>query len=83
MVRSDAELGEFRDRALTLAAALDLDVEAWYLRVLADSRRTGEPVDLGALIRVYWELQRITRRHDLRDEWRQLADAFWENDAAA
>jgi hypothetical protein len=83
MVRSEAERGVFRERALTLADELGLDRRAWYLRVLADSQRAGQPADLGALVRAYWELQRVTGRTDLRDEWRRLADAFWENDAAA
>jgi hypothetical protein len=82
MVRSRTELDAFRDRALALAPELGLDPHAWYLRVLVASRSAGEPADLGALVRAYWELQRVTGRSDLRDEWRGLADAFWEIDAA-
>jgi hypothetical protein len=83
MVRTDAERGALRERALVLAAELGLDQQAWYLRVLEESRKAGSPADLGALVRAYWELQRVSGRAELRDEWRQLADAFWENDAAA
>lgn len=72
-----------RERALVLAAELGLDPSAWYLRVLSGTRDAGEPADLGALVRAYWELQRVTGRSDLRDEWRRLADAFWDTDAAA
>ena len=66
-----------RDRALTLAAELRIDPATWYLRVLEDSRSSGEEADLGALVRAYWELQRLTGRADLRDDWRRLADALW------
>ena len=82
MVRIETEREAFRERALVLAAELGLDPGAWYLRVLSESRRAGEPADLGALVRAYWELQRVTGRADLRDEWRRLADAFWDSDAA-
>jgi hypothetical protein len=82
MVRIETEREAFRERALVLAAELGLDPGAWYLRVLGESRRAGEPADLGALVRAYWELQRVTGRADLRDEWRRLADAFWDSDAA-
>jgi hypothetical protein len=82
MVHSRTELDAFRDRALALAPELGLDPNAWYLRVLAATRAAGEPTDLGALVRAYWELQRVTGRTDLRDDWRGLADAFWEIDAA-
>ena len=67
---------------LALAPDLGLDPNAWYLRVLTATRMAGEPADLGALVRAYWELQRVTGRTDLRDDWRGLADAFWEIDAA-
>jgi len=71
-----------RDRALTLSAELGIEPASWYLRVLEAGRVEGSEPDLGALIRVYWELQQVTGRADLRDEWRRLADAFWQNDAA-
>jgi hypothetical protein len=83
MVRTERERDAMRERALVLAAELELDPAAWYLRVLAATRDEGEPTDLGALVRAYWELQRVTGRTDLRDEWRRLADAFWDTDAAA
>jgi hypothetical protein len=83
MVRTGSEREAMRERALALAAELGLDPGTWYFRVLAESREEGEPVDLGALVRAYWELQRVTGRADLRDEWRRLADDFWETDAAA
>jgi hypothetical protein len=38
--------------------------------------------DLGALVRVYWELQRVTGRADLHDTWRSLADLLWSGEAA-
>jgi hypothetical protein len=77
MTRLETPTGEFRDRALVLAAELGLDSMSWYLRVLEESRTTGEDADLGALVRTYWELQRVTGRSDLRDEWRRLADLLW------
>jgi hypothetical protein len=82
MVRIETEKDAFRERALALASELGLDQRAWYLRVLEETRSAGEPADLGALVRTYWELQRVTGRADLRDEWRRLADAFWNSDAA-
>jgi hypothetical protein len=33
-------------------------------------------------VRVYWELQRVTGRADLRDTWRLLADQLWSGEAA-
>jgi hypothetical protein len=66
-----------RDRALVLAAELGIDPGAWYLRVLESGRRDGEEPDLGALVRAYWELQRVTGQADLRTEWRRLADLLW------
>ena len=39
----------------------------------------GEEPDLGALVRAYWELQRVTGRADLRTEWRGLADRLWHD----
>ena len=71
-----------RDRALLLSAELRIDPASWYLRVLEAGRAEGEEPDLGALIRAYWELQRITGRADLQDEWRRLADVLWQDDAA-
>ncbi len=71
-----------RDRALLLSAEFGVDPASWYLRVLEAGQREGEQPDLGALIRVYWELQRVTGRADLRDDWRRLADVFWQGDAA-
>jgi hypothetical protein len=82
MVRTETELEPFRERALVLAAELGLDPGAWYLRVLAATRSAHEPADLGALVRAYWELQRVSGRSDLRDDWRRLADTFWNSDAA-
>jgi hypothetical protein len=66
-----------RDRALVLAAELGVDPAAWYLRVLESSRADGDEPDLGALVRAYWELQRVSGRADLRTEWRRLADLLW------
>ncbi len=71
-----------RDRALALSAELGIEPSSWYLRVLEVGRAEGVEPDLGALIRTYWELQQVTGRADLRDEWRRLADAFWQGDAA-
>jgi hypothetical protein len=73
---------ELRDHALALAAELGLDGDSWYLRMLEVSREEHEPPDLGALVRTYWELQQRSGRADLRDEWRRLADALWQGDAA-
>ena len=71
-----------RDRALALSAELGVDPGTWYVRVLEEGRTAGADADLGALVRVYWELQRVTGRTDLRDEWRRLADALWSGEAA-
>ncbi len=71
-----------RERALALSAELGIEPSSWYLRVLEVGRAEGVEPDLGALIRAYWELQQVTGRADLRDEWRRLADAFWQGDAA-
>ena len=73
---------ELRDHALALASELGLDEGSWYLRMLEVSREEQEPPDLGALVRTYWELQQRSGRADLRDEWRRLADALWQGDAA-
>jgi len=82
MAETQSETSLARERALALAEELGLDREAWYFRVLQESKDAGEPADLGVLVRVYWELQRLTSRTDLRDEWRRLADALWQDDAA-
>ena len=73
---------ELRDRALALAAELRVDEGTWYLRVLDEGKREGLDPDLGALVRAYWELQRVTGRTDLRDTWRSLADTLWSGEAA-
>ena len=70
------------ERALALAGELGLDQSAWYLQALAGSRSAGEPADIGALVRAYWELQRLTGRADVRDDWRRLADSLWQDDGA-
>jgi hypothetical protein len=79
MATLDTSANELRDRALVLAGELGLDPGAWYLRVLEEGRADGEDPDLGALVRVYWELQRVTGRADLRTEWRALADRLWRD----
>jgi hypothetical protein len=73
---------ELRDTALTLATELGVDSASWYVRVLEEGRREGVEPDLGALVRAYWELQRVTGRVDLRDTWRSLADQLWSPEAA-
>ena len=82
MAQIETDTDILRDRALVLAEELGLDRNGWYFRVLDDSRKTGAPTDLGVLVRAYWELQRVTGRSDLREEWRRLADALWQGDAA-
>jgi hypothetical protein len=82
MTRLQTEATELRDRALMLAGELGVDPGSWYLRMLELSREENDAPDLGALVRAYWELQRVTGRTDLRDEWRRLADALWQGDAA-
>lgn len=82
MARLETPTNVLRDRALALAAELGIDPTTWYVRVLEESRSAGEEADLGALVRTYWELQRVTGRADLRDEWRRLADALWSGEAA-
>jgi hypothetical protein len=67
-----------RERALGLAAELGIDPGTWYLRVLAEGRADSAEPDLGALVRAYWELQRLTGRADLRSDWRSLADLLWQ-----
>jgi hypothetical protein len=81
MASSDTA-AELRERALVLASELGVDPGAWYIRVLEEDRKAGLEPDLGALVRVYWELQRVTERADLRDTWRQLADQLWSGEAA-
>ncbi len=82
MARLDTPTEVLRDRALVVSAELGIDPTSWYLRVLQADRAEGVEPDHGALIRAYWELQRVTGRTDLRNEWRRLADAFWQDDAA-
>jgi hypothetical protein len=82
MARLETPPDVLRDRALALTKELGIDPETWYVRVLEESRSSGEEADLGALIRTYWELQRVTGRADLRDEWRRLADVLWSGEAA-
>ena len=82
MAQLDTSPVELRDRALALAAELQVDESTWYLRVLEEGKREGLEPDLGALVRAYWELQRVTGRSDLRDTWRALADALWSGEAA-
>ena len=73
---------ELRDHALLLAKEHGIDPAAWYVRVLEEERKEGLEPDLGALVRAYWELQRVTGRADLRDTWRALADQLWAGEAA-
>jgi hypothetical protein len=82
MTRIETEADALRDRALVLATEYGIDSKSWYVRVLEEGRKAGAPADLGALVRAYWELQRVTGRADLRDEWRRLADTLWQGDAA-
>ena len=44
----------------------------------SEGRADGEEPELGALVRAYWELQRVTGRADLRNDWRSLADLLWQ-----
>jgi hypothetical protein len=82
MAPLDTSATELRDTALTLATELGVDSASWYVRVLEEGRREGVEPDLGALVRAYWELQRVTGRVDLRDTWRSLADQLWSPEAA-
>src|SRR5262245_18726682 len=59
MAPLDMTSAELRDRALTLATDHAVDPGAWYVRVLEEERKAGVEPDLGALVRVYWELQRV------------------------
>ncbi len=77
MARLETPTYALRDRALVLSGELGIDPAAWYLRVLESSRAYGDEPDLGALVRAYWELQRVSGRTDLRTEWRRLADLLW------
>ena len=79
MASPETSATDLRDRALLLAVELGVDSGAWYLRVLEEERKEGLEPDLGALVRVYWELQRVTGRADLRDIWRSLADQLWSD----
>jgi len=83
MARLETPTEDLRDRALVFAAEIGVDSGSWYVRVLDEGRAAGLEPDLGALVRIYWELQRVTGRADLRDEWRRLADVLWRGDAAA
>ena len=82
MAPLDVTAAELRDRALVLGPELGVDPGAWYVRVLEEEKKAGLEPDLGALVRVYWELQRLTGRADLRDTWRLLADQLWSGEAA-
>ena len=82
MTPSETSSADLRDRALTLASEAGVDPGAWYVRVLDEGRREHLEPDLGALVRAYWELQRVTGRNDLRDTWRSLADQLWSGEAA-
>jgi hypothetical protein len=82
MAQLDTSATELRDTALTLATELGVDTASWYIRVLEEGRRESVEPDLGALVRAYWELQRVTGRADLRDTWRSLADKLWSPEAA-
>jgi hypothetical protein len=82
MAHLETPASTLRDRALVLAGEHGIDPAAWYVRVLEEDRAAGDETDLGALVRAYWELQRVTGRIDLRDEWRRLADVLWSGEAA-
>jgi len=73
---------ELRSSALALANEVGVDPGTWYVRVLEESEKAGTDPDLGALVRIYWELQRVTGRPELREEWRRLADHLWSGEAA-
>jgi hypothetical protein len=79
MAHLETTTDAMRDRALALSAELGIDPGTWYLRVLEEGRADSEDADLGALVRAYWELQRVTGRADLRGEWRFLADRLWQD----
>ena len=77
MASPHTSANQLRDSALLLAKELGVDPAAWYVRVLEEEQKEGLEPDLGALVRAYWELQRVTERADLRDTWRSLADQLW------
>jgi hypothetical protein len=79
MAHVETTTDAMRDRALALSVELGIDPGSWYLRVLEEGRSENADADLGALVRAYWELQRITGRADLRGEWRFLADRLWQD----
>jgi hypothetical protein len=79
MAHLETTTDAMRDRALVLASELGIDSGTWYLRVLEEGRADHTDADLGALVRAYWELQRLTGRTDLRGEWRFLADRLWQD----
>jgi hypothetical protein len=82
MAPLDTSTIALRDRALLLATELGVDPGTWYVRVLEEGRSEAVEPDLGALVRIYWELQRVTGRTDLRETWRLLADQLWSGEAA-
>ncbi|HUG65014.1 MAG TPA: hypothetical protein VMK83_07335 [Gaiellaceae bacterium] len=82
MDRLDTATNDLRERALSLTTELGVDAASWYVRVLEEGRTAGHDADLGALVRIYWELQRVTGRTDLTDTWRLLADRLWSGEAA-
>jgi hypothetical protein len=82
MAQIDTEIDTLRERALVLSEELGLHHGSWYLRVLEDSKTASVPPDVGVLVRAYWELQRVSGRAELREEWRRLADSLWQGDAA-
>jgi hypothetical protein len=82
MSPAETAANELRDTALDLAAGAGVDPGAWYVRILEEGKRERTEPDLGALVRAYWELQRVTGRADLRDTWRALADQLWSGEAA-
>jgi hypothetical protein len=82
VARLETPTDALRDRALVLAGELGVDPGTWYVRVLEEGRSAGAEADIGALVRVYWELQRVTGRADLRDDWRSLANSLWSGETA-
>jgi hypothetical protein len=82
MARLETPTDALRDRALALVGELGIDPGSWYVRMLEEGREAGLEPDLGALVRAYWELQRLTGSSDLQNEWRRLADVLWQDDVA-
>jgi hypothetical protein len=82
MARLETPTDALRDRALALVGELGIDPGSWYVRMLEEGREAGVEADLGALVRAYWELQRLTGSSDLHNEWRRLADVLWQDDVA-